>query len=119
MAAMKDQKKKPKRNYSPEAKNDDVIAQLDRLDFRFLKQDKQGLVEKTKQIYTEQCPGLTDEQQQKDLWKTLAVGVKNNIPLLPLIVDSFSRDRIAHYRDHGGSLELQSWVCVISFCHKS
>ena len=62
-------------------------------------------------------PGLTDEQEQKDLWKTLAVGMKNKLPILPLIIDSFSRDRIDYYQRGKGSLQLQAWVCYLIYFH--
>ena len=110
-----EQKEKPMQNGSAEQKEKptqkiDIQSQLDSLDFEFLRSDKKGFVKETKAMYAKQCPGLSDDQEQRDLWKTLAVGRKNNIPLLPLIVDSFSRDRLDYYLKKRGSLQLQSWV---------
>ena len=88
------------------------------IDFEFLKQDREEkYVKETKAIYAKQCPGLNDDMQQKDLWKTLAVGRKNNIPLLPLIIDSFSRDRLDYYFQKRESLQLHKWVKHITLSY--
>eukprot|EP00486_Rosalina_sp_Unknown_P002586 CAMPEP_0201568902 /NCGR_PEP_ID=MMETSP0190_2-20130828/10226_1 /ASSEMBLY_ACC=CAM_ASM_000263 /TAXON_ID=37353 /ORGANISM="Rosalina sp." /LENGTH=350 /DNA_ID=CAMNT_0047990563 /DNA_START=28 /DNA_END=1077 /DNA_ORIENTATION=- len=81
---------------------------VDSLDFEFLTKDR-NIVSETKQEYAKQCPGLSDDAEQMDLWQTLAVGKKNNFPILPLIVDAFSRDRLEYYLKRKGSLQLQSW----------
>ena len=92
----------------------DIESQWDILDFALWGQDKgKSVINETKKIYAKQCPGLSDDQEQRDLWRTLAIGRENNFPLLPLVIDSFSRDRLEYYMKKRGSLQLGTWVCYI------
>ena len=53
---------------------------------------------------------LKSEEEQRDLWRTLAIGHKNKIPLLLWVIDSFIRDRLNYYIKHHRILQLSQWV---------
>ena len=67
-------------------------------------------IDETKQLYKEQLANLVVPDEQKCLWHSLALGRKNNLPLLQLIFDSYSRGRTDLYLRTKKSLELREWM---------
>ena len=86
----------------------DFIRRYNGLELAFNVTEKE--IQETKAIYARQCKGLTNEEQQMYLWKALAVERKNDIPLLPYIVDSFMCDRLDYYMKKKKPLGFQYWV---------
>eukprot|EP01083_Nonionella_stella_P293011 996527_1 len=83
----------------------DEYTSADKLNFELSKHE----IQETKRIYTMQCDGLSNKEEQKDLWKTLAIARKNKLPLLTLVIDAFTRDRIDYYIKYKQPLQLQQW----------
>lgn len=67
-------------------------------------------IDETKQLYKDQLTNLVVPDKQKCLWHSLALGRKNNMPLLQLIFDSYSRGRTDHYLKTKKNLELHEWM---------
>mmetsp|Transcript_20989 Transcript_20989/g.33519 ORF Transcript_20989/g.33519 Transcript_20989/m.33519 type:complete len:478 (-) Transcript_20989:235-1668(-) len=78
------------------------------LDDEFSKlKDNETEINKTKQLYEGQCQLLLAQQKQADLWKTLTLGRTLNIPLLPYMIDAYTRDKLdSWYRPDGKQTEL-------------
>ena len=64
----------------------------------------------TKKIYELQCSHLSSSEKQKGLWRVLTLSRKNRLPLFPLILDSFMRDRLNYYYQTKKSLSSMEWT---------
>eukprot|EP01083_Nonionella_stella_P040158 109150_1 len=87
-------------------KEEDVPTDELLLDFELNKKD----VQQTKDIYCAQCNGLKNREHQTSLWNLLTIARKNRLPLLPLLIDSFTRDSLKYFLKHNETLQLNQWV---------
>eukprot|EP00486_Rosalina_sp_Unknown_P008338 CAMPEP_0201579908 /NCGR_PEP_ID=MMETSP0190_2-20130828/27799_1 /ASSEMBLY_ACC=CAM_ASM_000263 /TAXON_ID=37353 /ORGANISM="Rosalina sp." /LENGTH=559 /DNA_ID=CAMNT_0048015013 /DNA_START=33 /DNA_END=1712 /DNA_ORIENTATION=+ len=67
-----------------------TLKDLKGLNFTLSKSDPR----KAGKVITEQCPGLFEEKDEESFKYVLAYGVKNNIPLLQWLVDTYLRYKI-------------------------
>ena len=69
----------------------------------------------TKKVYELQCNHLSNteknkNEKQRGLWRVLTFERLNRIPLFPLIIDSFMRDRLNYYYKTKQTLSSTEWV---------
>jgi len=98
-----EQKAKPKVDDAADAA--DAPLNFETLDFNVSNEE----MEAVKKLYSEQCSGMAHAAEQRDLWRMLAVARKNNMPLLPWVIDSFTRDRLKFCLAKQQTLSLQQW----------